>query len=316
MGTESNITEDGGNHTTTPESQFCVATRNGMIQKILLVTLNTPLSISAFLGNVLIISALRKVSSSSLNPSSKLLYGCLAFTDLCVGLITQPLFVTYILSPENSKRCFYLKIPFEITSTIFGGVSVLTLTAISVDRLLALLLGIRYRQVVSLRRVRTLLVIVWLGTVGCSMLWLYNSRITTAIIGITLLLCVLTASFCYSYIYLTLRYQQIRIQDNVHQDQVQGIPLNITRYRKTVSSALWVQLALLLCYIPFSIVVALRVITRVHTPAVDLAWDTTGTLLFANSSLNPILYCWKIREVRQGVKNTVRQFCCFSSESG
>ena len=30
-----------------------------------------------------------------------------------------------------------------------------------------------------------------------------------------------------------------------------------------------------------------------------LAWSITGFLIFLNSSLNPLLYCWKITEVRQ-----------------
>ena len=34
------------------------------------------------------------------------------------------------------------------------------------------------------------------------------------------------------------------------------------------------------------------------------------TLIMLNSSLNPVLYCLKIRDVRQAVKITLRQLCC------
>ena len=47
------------------------------------------LSITATIGNSLILVALHKVSSNSLHPSSKLLYRCLATTDLLVGLVTH-----------------------------------------------------------------------------------------------------------------------------------------------------------------------------------------------------------------------------------
>jgi len=47
--------------------------------------------------------------------------------------------------------------------------------------------------------------------------------------------------------------------------------------------------------------------------AVFLAWDYTMTLLFLNSSLNPILYCWKIKELRQAVKARIRKALFFSS---
>ena len=44
-----------------------------------------------------------------------------------------------------------------------------------------------------------------------------------------------------------------------------------------------------------------------------LARNFAATIVYLNSSLNPFLYCWKIREVRQAVKETLRQLFCWSS---
>ena len=63
---------------------------------IILSTLSIFLSITAFLGNTLILVALHK--ETSLHPPSKLLYRNLAITDLCVGIIVEPLAVTYLTS--------------------------------------------------------------------------------------------------------------------------------------------------------------------------------------------------------------------------
>ena len=63
--------------------------------------LNSFLSVTAFLGNVLILIALHK--ESSLHPPSKLLLRSLATTDLCVGLISEPLFVTSCMSIANEN---------------------------------------------------------------------------------------------------------------------------------------------------------------------------------------------------------------------
>ena len=60
------------------------------------VLLNMFLSIASFLGNTLILVALSK--ESSLHPPSKLLLRSLAATDLCVGIINQPLYVTHWFS--------------------------------------------------------------------------------------------------------------------------------------------------------------------------------------------------------------------------
>ena len=128
--------------------------------RTVIAALNVLFSIVALMGNVLSFIALRKISS--LHPPSKVLFGCLAGTDFCVGLVSQPLFVTFIFAPELSKLCYYITILSNTVGNIFSGVSLLTVTTISVDRLLALTLRLRYRQVVTLRRVWVLVVVFWL----------------------------------------------------------------------------------------------------------------------------------------------------------
>lgn len=82
-------------------------------------------------------------------------------------------------------------------------------------------------------------------------------------------------------------------------------PVNIARYRKTVSTALCVQLTMVICYLPYGIVVAM---VR-HSPSLNIAVRLAITLVFLNSSLNPILYCWKIRGVKLAVKDIIKQLC-------
>ena len=121
-----------------------------------------------------------------------------------------------------------------------------------------------------------------------------------------------TTIFAYAKIFVTLRHNQIHVQNHAAQGQPsQTIPLNIARYRKAVYSALWVQGTLGICYLPHFITVAL--IHRRMSSSLYRAFQSTTTLLYLNSSLNPLLYCWKIREVRQAVKVTLRQLFCRSS---
>ena len=284
----------------------------GTHQKIAMSVLNSTLAITAFLGNVLIIVALPKVSS--LHPPSKLLLRCLAVTDLCVGLITQPLHVAFLTSPDHSERCRYLAILFNIISVIFVGVSLFTVTAISVDRLLALLLGLRYRQVVTLVRARIFVLVFCLSSLSIAAIFLYNFRITIIIICIVLLTCIVASMFCYSKIYLTLRRHHAQVQEHVHQGNLNGggIAVNIARYRKTVSSTIWVLIILVACYLPYAVLAFLG-ITRLRTQFLDLAWEAAISLAMLNSTLNPFLYWWKMREVRQAVKESIREFWCFSN---
>ena len=302
-----NVTKER-NHTITQE-YFCTVGL-GIDQKIVISALNIPQSISAFLGNALIIVALQKVSS--LHSASRLLLGCLAATDLGVGLITQPIRIALFMSPEHSKLCYYLSILFESIGYVFCAVSLLTLTAISVDRLLALMLGLGYRRVVTLRRTSVVVVCLWLFITAIVLAAFYNFHIAINISYVVVLSCIATSIFCYTKIYLMLRHHQTQVRGEVHQGQLdgQGITLNIARYRKTVSSALWIQMTLVACYLPYSAFTAFIVISGIDKPALNLVWSITISLLLLNSSLNPFLYCWKMKEVRRAVKDTIRQFGC------
>ena len=280
---------------------------------IFISALNIFLSITAFLGNTLILVALHK--ETSLHPSSKLLYRNLAITDLCVSVIVEPLAVTYFTSvvKERWDTCYHATLAVAFSGYTLCSVSLLTSAAISVDRLLALLLGLRYRQLVTLRRTCIIAFGFWILSIAGSCTIFWNPHILLCQYIITAL-CLVTTIFAYTKVPYTLRRNQIHVQNHVTQGQPsQAIPaLNIARYRKAVYSALWVQGTLFICYLPYGIVLALQPL-RGMTLSIYRAQQFTATLVYLNSSLNPLLYCWKIREVRQAVKETLRQmFRCSS----
>ena len=127
-----------------------------------LAGLNIFLAITASLGNALILIALHKVTS--IYPPTKLLFRCLAVTDLLVGLISQPLYVTFLFrffTAWNVNTTAIMRAD-DFFFSLLPAVSLLTSAAISVDRLLALLLGLRYRHTVTLRRVWLVIVWFWL----------------------------------------------------------------------------------------------------------------------------------------------------------
>ena len=274
---------------------------------VFLAALNIFLSITASLSNAVILMALHKVTS--IHPPTKLLFRYLAVTDLCVGLISQPLFALTNLDIIWDGM-------FQIPTLVLAAVSILTSTAISVDRLLALMMGLRYRHVVTLRRVRTLIIFVWIlsCTLAAGIQFWVTADVTFNVFMVLIILCVLTSIISYTKIYLRLRHYQTQLQENLQQQSQPPnrgeIPLNIARYKKMVSSIVWVQLALLVCYLPVSVYHILWLQDALH---LGIASDVTISFLFLNSSLNPILYCWKIKDVRQAVTDTIKFNCCVSS---
>ena len=287
-----------------------------------LIALNIFPSIFATLGNVLILVALQKVSS--IHPPTKLLFRCLAVTDLCVGLLGQPLYVYFKYITISLDIGNFIVELFYVLLFIIGPlvtVSILTSAAISVDRLLALLLGLRYRHVVTLRRVRVVIACVWFIAVSnaslyCVALILLLFRVLLALewtFRAFIIFSIIVSTFSYTKIFFTLRHQQAQVRDHVQPEQSSRVRsvLNIARYKKTVYSVAWIQFAMLACYGPYIVKEFLWNLGSIdYSTETRIANDVSICLLFLNSSLNPVLYCWRIKDVRQEVKNTIRQCLC------
>ena len=189
--------------------------------------------------------------------------------------------------------------------------SLLTMAAMSVDRLLALLLGLRYKQIVTLKRTYVIVVTLWIITVIATLRRMLVFRIAQWFGRIIISSCLIISIASYAKIFLALRRHQAQIQDHVQQQPGQPNALNMAQYRKAVYSALWVQLALVVCYAPICTVNIVIAHTKKYSFLVLVViWKVAVILLCFNSTLNPFLYCWKISEVRQAVKQTIRQALC------
>ena len=191
----------------------------------------------------------------------------------------------------------------------------LTVIALSVDRLVALSLALRYRQVsqvITLRRTRVVVIVIWLLNISTYILRsFWNYFLISMVISVVIYSSLAISALSYLKIYLALRHHSNAMEDIAQQDRPnreRNSP-NMARYRKTVSTALCVQITMIACYLPYAIVIAMAR----YSPSLNIAFRLSITLVFLNSSLNPILYCWKINGVRQAVKDIIRQLCNFSS---
>ena len=233
----------GGGNLQTIAELHCSAEFTGKVhgEFIFLSVINLFLSITAFLGNTLILVALHK--DTSIHPPSKLLYRNLAKTDLCVGVIGERLLVAYWISVMNERWdiCYYIHLTGYFLGVTLCSVSLITLTAISVERLLALLLGLRYREVVTLKRTCLIAIGGWIvSIVGASTSFL-NLRIFSLYQYIVIAFCSVTTICAYTKIFMSLGHNQIHGQNHVVQGQSSQVnTLNKARYRKAVYSGLWV----------------------------------------------------------------------------
>ena len=191
------------------------------------------------------------------------MFRCLAVTGLCIGLIVQPLMSVIIVlnvnvtpKPINLSIVYYIGKVVGILSFVLCGVSISTSTAISLDRLLGLKLGLRHRHVVSLRRVRAGVNCLWLIAISfgfADSFWRHCTGFIAAIVSS--LLCVVASTFSYAKIFFKPRNHQAQGHENSKKLQTHGgeIPLNKAQYKKRVFRIAWVQLAMVACYVPFII---------------------------------------------------------------
>ena len=301
----------GRSHVESYEELLCSPSLVGGLQQqlsICFLAVDILLSITAFAGNFLILVALHK--ESSLHPPSKLLYCCLATTDLLVGLVSLPLSALYRMSmvQEHWSLCRYVRDVAYITGYVLFLVSLMTMTAISLDRLLALLLGLRYKQIITLKRTYIIVTTFWVFTLVASLSRLFYHRIIFMYSSLVILFCLVISSASYTKIFCTLRYHQAQVGDQQQLSQTNA--LNMARFRKAVYSALWVQLALVVCYAPVCTLNIVIAHTKKYSFLLFVIYKVAIILLCFNSTLNPFLYCWKISEVRQAMKQAIREALC------
>ena len=195
------------------------------------------------MGNTLILIALHK--ETSLYRPSKVLLRNLVASHLCIGLV-QLVYGAVGISILQGwwQICRLLFFVNGIAATISTTVSLWTITAISVDRLLALLLKLRYRQVVTVRKVCAVAIASWVcNGISTATLWCFSLDAWKVLFGTNVAVCLITSTYSYTMTCFKLCHQHSSVQNNLREPENQTARADTTRYRKTVSSALWLQLA-------------------------------------------------------------------------
>ena len=148
--------------------------------------------------------------------------------------------------------------------------------------------------------VRAVLGSFWITSAFVSTTYFWNDNVTT-IIGCTApFICLSISALSYAKMCQSLRRRHVQIAC-----KNKNIPINIARYKKTVSTAIYIQLFFVVCYLPYGIVTTVLAVSGLK-PSLVLPWASSYCLLLINSSINPFLCIWRIRDVRQAVKNTIR----------
>ena len=267
---------------------------------------NIVLAIFTIFGNCLMLHALRKCLS--LYSPIKALFCSLALSDLGVGLFVQPLFAACCFAVVFNDIDLFCKVrtPYTIVGYCLASVSFLTITVIAFDRFRAFKLRVWYRQVITLQTVLLRLAACWIVGILWPFSWLLRERITKILSTIIIFCCVVLTSVTSIRTYIGIRHHQQQINRqpvNSISQQQGGIRnhVNAGRYKRSLNTIMLMFCLLLCCYLPYFIVVCVAVSTSKENLNTSLALNIAVEIACLNSLLNPILYCWRMREIRREV---------------
>ena len=266
-------------------------------------------SLVATLGNLLVIRALIKASTIPANVRK--MFISLAFSDLAVGLLPQLMdaiiyAVVWKMASRGENLAFLCPTVLSVLSYFVYSLiaaSFLNVTVIAGDRLLAVSLHLRYQELVTARRLTTVLVSVWIISCVFPILYILFPKEIEMVTAIISLIGYALTTVAYVRIYKVVKYHQ----NQYSQNQLQNAQTREAhRQRKSAYNSLFVSVVFLACYFPFF---PCTILYETNTSEISflVAQVASVFLICLNSSLNPIVYCWRYREIREIVKSTVKK---------
>lgn len=286
------------------------------------IILNIILSITAIIGNAIVVVTIW--NNSTLHTPSNCLLFSLAVSDFGVGLIVQPFCVAYKMGEllmVFDVYCF-AGVASEILALTFSATAFMTISAISVDRFLAIHLHLRYNALVLVSRVIKVVFLLWFLGLACAacrlVCFVVNCSVMIKILAVIFVLFLFVTITCYIKIGLTVR-RHLKMQ--IHPsgptstfgetDIPSGKSTNISNIhihqkKKSVITMLYVVGTFVGCFMPYMGTLLVCVLLE-WNPFSRALLNVVFPIVFLNSSLNPLLYFWRMRDLRHFAKETLRK---------
>ena len=260
------------------------------------------------LGNLLVLLAVWKDPLKKLRSSpSNFILVSMALADLSVGLVVCPItaYWGWVIF-EKGTSPFDLSVIFAINvfsvNVSFGHMFLLT-----VDRLFAVVKPLQYRVIITNKRAVIASCVCWIYFLafGCSFLMLRDYfAIMGAVYNVQLLSILVSMLIMYTVITIRLRrYSKTRMNKPIHSPN--SLLVILQREKRLFKAITIVICAFLICYMPWFIVQLLIYLCKPchpHLALLMIFFGFSGSLTYANSGLNPILYSWRLPRYRETFK--------------
>ena len=242
---------------------------------------NSFLCYTTIMLNIVTILAIRK--TPSLPRTLKTLLLSLAVSDVGVGLLGQPLYISLLVMwlQQNDPGCNRYT-GCVIIFVLFSLASFFSVVAVSVDRFLAIHLHLRYQELVTHKRVVSVVIFIWVLSVYLSLMILWIPlNISDMVVFILGLLGLLITVGVYIRIYLVARRHENRIAQIQRFAQTEETA-NLANVVKSAVGLFYLFLLLLICYLPSCICLAVCLIKGRSIPLKRISLFS-WTLFYLNS---------------------------------
>ena len=269
--------------------------------KYIIIVVNAFTAFTAIVFNSLTIQAIRK--TPSLPKPLKTLLLSLAVSDVAVGLIAQPFLIVNLNIVFKTFPKMLWVIQLALANASFLGI-----VALSLDRFLAVHLHLRYQELVTHKRILGQAISAWVFSALLPLFYVWIDEIKK-LINITIIiwsLCFIFITVISVRLYFAVRHHANQIQALQVQEAAQNGDLaNASRLRKSAVSIFYVYFVFLACYLPFYCTFLAGDIFKVFLISKNLFYFSQ-TLMFINSTLNPVINCWRMRDIRRSIKDILR----------
>lgn len=275
---------------------------------IAMCILNGLLTFTAIFGNAAIIFALQK--ASSIPTTAKILMQSLAVTDLSSGFFTHPLYIAVVARIRQSHECKHVQevlMAFFVISAVLVSVSLQVVTLIGIDRFLSITLHLRYNQLVTPKRIIGVVASAWVFSLSIVFVVVFiEIRVGEIVLLVFSYVAMLSLCIVNFKVYSVARRHQAIIQS---QAQVTAHHLsNTTNSARNVNLAvkvLYVFVVFLFCNLPYFIILTVLLISGPNV-VLQGAIQFSTVLVMLNSSLNPVVFGLKMKEIRQIIKRELK----------
>lgn len=254
--------------------------------------------------NVLVIMAVK--TRPRLRTNSNILLACLAVTDALAGVLGQPSYILWkiflLLGLSSSETVGNFNITVKATLVV---ASCLHLMLVTFERLLAIKFTMHYSNIVTQSTIKIAVVSVWIiafTAVNLRLLKMYV--LARSICGFLIISCIVFVAFTSMILFHeTCRHQRKIKAQNLPQEEVK----RFTKENKALKTTVLVVGAVLVCYVPVILTVLVFYLFGLDSGScVYCPW--VSTFIMFNSFINPLIYCWRQKEMRQYVLSY--RVCC------